>query len=149
MTILPGETACLRCLMTDTPPPGTTPTCDTAGILAPIVNIIASLQANEAIKILSGNRQAISRTLTVVDTWDNRIRQVRVRDVMGPFSDAQPMGFEQNLGVGTTHGGIKFVGSQFIALAQRVAEIDRVHEPPVNLTGIRGAAFFQPLDHIE
>ena len=61
MTIVPGETACLRCLMHDTPPPGTTPTCDTAGILAPIVNVIASLQANEAIKILSGNRQAISR----------------------------------------------------------------------------------------
>jgi molybdopterin-synthase adenylyltransferase len=78
MTILPGETACLRCLMHDTPPPGTTPTCDTAGILAPIVNIIASLQANEAIKILSGNRQAVSRSLTVVDIWDNRIRQVNL-----------------------------------------------------------------------
>ncbi len=56
MTIVPGETACLRCLMNDTPPPGTTPTCDTAGILAPIVNVIASLQADEAIKIASGNR---------------------------------------------------------------------------------------------
>ncbi|MBI3839384.1 MAG: ThiF family adenylyltransferase [Planctomycetia bacterium] len=78
MTILPGETACLRCLMHDTPPPGTTPTCDTAGILAAIVNIIASLQANEAIKILSGNRQAISRGLTVVDIWDNRIRQINL-----------------------------------------------------------------------
>jgi adenylyltransferase/sulfurtransferase len=76
MTIVPGETACLRCLMTDTPPPGTTPTCDTAGILAPIVNIIASLQANEAIKLLSGNHQAINRSLVVIDTWDNRIRQV-------------------------------------------------------------------------
>jgi adenylyltransferase/sulfurtransferase len=76
MTILPGETACLRCLMTETPPPGTTPTCDTAGILAAIVNIIASLQANEAIKILSGNRQAVSRSLVVIDAWDNRVRQV-------------------------------------------------------------------------
>jgi len=76
MTILPGETACLRCLMNDTPPAGTTPTCDTAGILAPIVNIIASLQANEAIKVLSGNRSAVSRQLTIVDVWDNRVRQV-------------------------------------------------------------------------
>jgi molybdopterin-synthase adenylyltransferase len=76
MTILPGETACLRCLMNDTPPPGTTPTCDTAGILAPIVNIIASLESNEALKIASGNASAISRQLTIVDTWDNRIRQV-------------------------------------------------------------------------
>ena len=76
MTIVPGETACLRCLMQDTPPPGSTPTCDTAGILAPIINIIASLEANEALKILSGNRQAINRSLTVIDIWDNRIRQV-------------------------------------------------------------------------
>jgi len=76
MTIVPGETACLRCLMNDTPPPGTTPTCDTAGILAPIVNVVASLQASEALKILSGNRAAISRSLTVIDIWENRIRQV-------------------------------------------------------------------------
>jgi adenylyltransferase/sulfurtransferase len=78
MTILPGETACLRCLMQDAPPPGTTPTCDTAGILGPIVNVVASFQACEAIKILSGNRAAISRSLTVVQMWDNRIRQVDV-----------------------------------------------------------------------
>ncbi|MEX2114651.1 MAG: ThiF family adenylyltransferase [Pirellulales bacterium] len=78
MTIVPGETACLRCLMSDTPPPGTMPTCDTAGILAPIVNVIASLQAAEVIKLLSGNRQAINRALLVVDLWDNRIRQVNL-----------------------------------------------------------------------
>jgi len=83
MTILPGETACLRCLMHDAPPPGSTPTCDTAGILAPIVNIIASLQANEALKILSGNRQAINRSLTIVDVWDNRIRQVSLESLVG------------------------------------------------------------------
>ncbi len=78
MTIVPGETACLRCLMSDTPPPGTMPTCDTAGILAPIVNVIASLQAAEVIKLLSGNRQAINRALLVVDLWDNRIRQLNL-----------------------------------------------------------------------
>jgi len=76
MTIVPGETACLRCLMQDAPPPGSTPTCDTAGILGPIVNVIASFQASEAIKVLSGNRDQISRCLTVFEMWDNRIRQV-------------------------------------------------------------------------
>ncbi len=78
MTILPGQTPCLRCLMQECPPPGTTPTCDTAGILAPVVNVIASIEACEAIKILSGNRDAVSRHLTVVELWDNRIRQVDV-----------------------------------------------------------------------
>ncbi len=76
MTILPNDTPCLTCLMQEAPPPGTTPTCDTAGILGPIVSVIASLQAAEAIKILSGNRTAINRQLTVVDLWDNRIRQI-------------------------------------------------------------------------
>jgi len=78
MTILPGETPCLRCLMQECPPPGTTPTCDTAGILGPIVGVIASIEAVEAIKILSGNRAAISRNLTVVELWDNHLRQVGV-----------------------------------------------------------------------
>jgi molybdopterin-synthase adenylyltransferase len=76
MTILPGDTACLRCLMPDAPLPGSTPTCETAGILGPIVGLIASIQALEAIKILSGNRQAVSRSLTVVELWENRLRQI-------------------------------------------------------------------------
>ncbi len=83
MTIIPGETPCLGCLMETCPQPGSTPTCDTAGILGPIVGVIASIQAIEAIKILSGNRQAISRRLTVVDLWRNQIKRVdisRLRD---------------------------------------------------------------------
>ncbi len=78
MTILPGETACLRCLMQECPPPGSTPTCDTAGIVGPIVNVIASIEALEAIKVLSGNREAVSRQLTVVEMWDNCFRQVDI-----------------------------------------------------------------------
>ena len=78
MTILPGETPCLTCLMHECPPPGTTPTCDVAGILAPVVGVIASIEAIEALKILSGNRHCVSRSLTVVELWDNRIRQVDV-----------------------------------------------------------------------
>lgn len=78
MTILPGETPCFRCLMAECPPPGTTPTCDTAGILGPTVGVIASIEAIEAMKILSGNRAAISRSLTVVELWDGQIRQVDI-----------------------------------------------------------------------
>jgi adenylyltransferase/sulfurtransferase len=78
MTILPGVTACLRCLLPECPPPGSTPTCDTAGILGPVAGVIASLEAVEAIKILSGNRDAVSRSLTIVDLWQNRLRQLDV-----------------------------------------------------------------------
>jgi adenylyltransferase/sulfurtransferase len=78
MTILPGETPCLRCLMPECPAPGSTPTCDVAGILGPIVGLIASIEAVEAMKILSGSRQSISRRLTVVDLWQNQVRQIDV-----------------------------------------------------------------------
>ncbi len=81
MTILPGETPCLRCVVPESPPPGTTPTCDTAGILASIVGVIASMQALEAIKIASGNRGAINRSLSVIELWDNRIRQVQIQSL--------------------------------------------------------------------
>lgn len=76
MTIVPEHTACLRCLMQESPPPGTTPTCDTAGILGSIINVIASMEACEAIKILAGKTDAVSQFLNVIDLWDNRIRQV-------------------------------------------------------------------------
>lgn len=77
MTILPGETPCLRCLITEAPPPGTTETCDTAGILGPIINVIASIQATEAIKILSGHREAVQRSLMVIDLWENRFLSMK------------------------------------------------------------------------
>ncbi len=82
MTILPGESACLNCLMLDgPPPPGTTPTCDSFGILSPIINVIASIQSSEAIKILSGNLKSVSRKLNVFALWDNDIRQLNVANL--------------------------------------------------------------------
>ncbi|TWT32866.1 ThiF family adenylyltransferase [Blastopirellula retiformator] len=78
MVILPGETPCFRCLMPEAPPAEMTPTCDTAGVVAPIVNVVASLEAAEALKLLSGNRDAVQRDLVVIDLWENRWRQVKL-----------------------------------------------------------------------
>ena len=74
--IVPGETPCLSCIMPEPPPPSALPTCETAGVLAPIVQLIASLQASEAMKLLSGNRAALNPSLTVVDLWNNQLRTV-------------------------------------------------------------------------
>ena len=82
LTIIPGQTPCLRCLMPDPPPPGSTPTCDSAGILATIIGIVASLEANEALKILSGHADAINRAWTVIDVWDNTLRQIKLEQAM-------------------------------------------------------------------
>jgi adenylyltransferase/sulfurtransferase len=78
LTIIPGQSPCLRCLMPEAPPPGSTPTCDSAGILATIIGVTASIESNEAIKILSGHAEAISRTWTVIDLWDNTLRQIKL-----------------------------------------------------------------------
>ena len=77
-TFIPGETGCLRCLVPDVPAAGTTPTCDTAGILGPVVNVIASLQATDVLKLLSGHAERVNRGLNVVELWENRLRQIRL-----------------------------------------------------------------------
>ncbi len=79
LTILPGQTPCLNCLMVDgPPPPGTSETCDSFGILAPIINVIASIQCSEAIKILSGQTDRVSRKMTIISLWDNQFRMMDV-----------------------------------------------------------------------
>jgi molybdopterin-synthase adenylyltransferase len=72
LPILPGETPCLRCVFEHSPPPEMNPTCDTAGILGPVVSIVAAHQAMEAIKILTGHREAVDRRLLRFDAWTNR-----------------------------------------------------------------------------
>ncbi len=74
MSILPGETACFRCLVPELPPRDALPTCDTAGVLGPAIGLIASWQAAEALKILSGNLSAVCRQLIVIDTWNTSCR---------------------------------------------------------------------------
>ncbi|HEV8122145.1 MAG TPA: ThiF family adenylyltransferase [Candidatus Polarisedimenticolia bacterium] len=78
MTIVPKETPCLRCLMRSMPPPGTTETCDTAGIIAPAAAIVAAIEAAEALKILSGARDRLSRDLVAFDLWANSTQRLRL-----------------------------------------------------------------------
>lgn len=76
MPVFPNDSACLRCLMPEPPPPGSTETCDTAGVLGPAVNIVASFQAALALKILTGHE--VDRKLTIVDVWTGSFRQIDV-----------------------------------------------------------------------
>jgi molybdopterin/thiamine biosynthesis adenylyltransferase len=77
MTVLPGDTACLACLL-GAPDAGMEETCDTIGVLGPVVNLIASLQATEAIKLLSGNRDALHRRLISCNVWTGHFQSVQV-----------------------------------------------------------------------
>ena len=83
MTILPNETPCLRCVFEAAPGPGEAGTCETAGVLGPIVNIVASFQAAEAMKILAGKREAINRELVYIDVWENVTRRIKIAPLLG------------------------------------------------------------------
>lgn len=71
-------TPCFRCLFDEAPPPGTSATCDTVGVIGPAVGIVANFQVAEALKILTGNYAAVSRTLLNLDLWSNEILQLKV-----------------------------------------------------------------------
>jgi adenylyltransferase/sulfurtransferase len=83
MTILPGQTPCLRCVFEAAPNPGEAGTCETAGVLSPIVNIVASYQAAEAFKILAGKLDKINRELIYIDVWDNIQRRIKIAPLLG------------------------------------------------------------------
>jgi adenylyltransferase/sulfurtransferase len=79
MTIRPGQTACLSCLLeSSNASPGLEETCDTIGVLGPIVNLIASLEVTEALKLLSGHPEALTGRLISCDVWSGRMQSVRV-----------------------------------------------------------------------
>jgi len=86
MPVIPGKTACLRCVYPD-PPSGAQPTCETAGVLGSVTALIASWQVSEAIKILCGVEPA--RKITTVDVWSGEIRQVAEP---GPVADCPTCG---------------------------------------------------------
>ena len=76
MTVRPGETPCIRCVLEAMPEPGAGPTCDTAGVIMPIVTTIASIQATEALKLLTGHPEKLHHSLIQFDLWDFKFSKV-------------------------------------------------------------------------
>ena len=72
----PRVTPCLQCLFPQAPAPGRAETCDTAGILAPVVHVVASFQVAQVLKLLVGVEPA--STMLTVDVWENRMKLVSV-----------------------------------------------------------------------
>lgn len=79
LTIRPGETACLACLLESQDGKlAAEETCDTAGVLGSAVSVVASIEAGEAIKLLSGNAGALHHKLISCDIWSGRLQSIRV-----------------------------------------------------------------------
>ena len=79
MTFVPGDGPCFRCLVPDIPAPGTVPTCETAGVLATVPQVVASLQATEAIKLLCGHGEDLVRQMRFLDLWAGTVESLEIR----------------------------------------------------------------------
>ncbi len=77
MNILPGDTPCLRCIFPEMPQPGTSPTCDTAGVLNGIVGAITGVASTEAMKILLKDEK-VSRAMFWMDVWENTSERIEL-----------------------------------------------------------------------
>ncbi len=77
MVILPGKGPCLRCLYSETEQTINTSSADPRPVINTIPTFIASLQATEAIKLLTGSPDLI-RDLRIVDLWSGEFQQITI-----------------------------------------------------------------------
>jgi molybdopterin/thiamine biosynthesis adenylyltransferase len=78
MPIIPGKSPCLRCMLGSLPAPGSSPTCDTAGVIGPITHIVASMQVAEALKWICGAVQPEDLRLVTYDVWANTFHRMNL-----------------------------------------------------------------------
>jgi molybdopterin/thiamine biosynthesis adenylyltransferase len=76
MTIRPHQTACLRCVFEEAPPAASAPTCDTSGVIMPIINVVSAVQASEVMKLITGHIDALHASLMQFDVWRNEWRRI-------------------------------------------------------------------------
>ncbi len=80
MTVLPRVTPCLRCVFPEVPAAGSAPTCDTAGVIMPVVSLVAAVQVSEALKLLVGRVEDLHGSLMQFDVWRNDWRRIALRE---------------------------------------------------------------------
>lgn len=91
ITIIPGESACYRCLFSEPPPPGLIPSCQGAGILGAVAGVIGTIQANEVLKFVLGLGNLLTGKLLVFNALDSNFRQVKVpKDPKCPVCGENP-----------------------------------------------------------
>lgn len=79
LLVRPKVSPCLRCVLEDMPAPGSGPTCDTAGVVAPIVHVIAGIQGAEALKVLAGRTESLLPGVVTVDLWQGTFEVMDLR----------------------------------------------------------------------
>ena len=72
---VPGGTPCLRCYLEALPPPGSGPTCDTAGIVPTLPPLVAAVAVTEALRLATG--ADASRGVLTLRVWKDGLRSSR------------------------------------------------------------------------
>ena len=78
MTIRPGVTPCLRCIFDEMPDAGSSPTCDTSGVIMPIIATVSATQVSEALKLLVGDIDSLHGSLMQFDVWANDRQRIKL-----------------------------------------------------------------------
>ncbi len=79
MTILPGRSACYRCIFPAPPPPGLVPTCSQAGILGAVAGILGTIQATECLKFITKTGGLLTNALLTFDAKTMIFRTIALR----------------------------------------------------------------------
>jgi len=80
MTVIPGRTPCLRCIFEEMPDAGRSPTCDTSGVIMPIIASVSAVQVTEALKLLVGDIDSLHRSLMQIDVWSNDWHRIKLNE---------------------------------------------------------------------
>jgi len=121
LNVLPGKTACLACVFPDSPQ-GTFETCETAGILNSAVNLVASIEASEALKILVGAEDKLRRTLLSFDVWTNEHAEVQAGKPWANCRSCVQKDFVHLEGEGRPH--ITLCGRNSVQIHERHRPVD-------------------------
>jgi len=125
MNVIPGRTACLACIFPDSPS-GMVETCETSGILNSAVNLVASISATEAMKILVDGPQArtLRKTLLSFDLWTNEHAEISAAKPRPGCRACDHHDFVHLAGEGRPH--ITLCGRNSVQIHERQRPIDFV-----------------------
>jgi molybdopterin/thiamine biosynthesis adenylyltransferase len=123
LNVLPGKTACLACIFSETPR-GMVETCETSGILNTAVNLVASIAATEAVKLLVGGEAAMQlrKTLWSYDVWTNEQAEIAAGNPRPGCRACGERDFVHLAGEGRPH--ITMCGRNSVQIHERARPID-------------------------
>lgn len=124
MTIRPHQTPCLRCIFDEMPEAGSSPTCDTAGVIMPIIATVSATQVSEALKLLVGDTDSLHNSLMQFDIWANDRQRIKLGE---PIDDCKCCGqnIYEFLDADTSEFAAVLCGRNAVQIAPaKTAEID-------------------------